>query len=236
MERTAGSTSSIDTLRVTLGRVIGAHGLRGELRVWLDGGTDNNLRAVSSIWLAREEGDPKAVEARVRAVGSGRRGEARLALQGVDGREAAEALRGRLVQADVADLGPLEAGEYYQHELVGCRVEDVDGRVLGVVSGIWETGAADVLVVVDARQRELLIPAAREILREVDVAARRIRIDAPPGLLDPVGKEGDEVGRRAARRSRAKAGARARAQVSRSEPKASEDHQVGEREGPAKAE
>ena len=186
MERTAGSTSSIKPLRVTLGRVIGAHGLRGELRVRLAGGTDNNLRAVSRIWLAREEGDPKAVEARVRAVGSGRRGEARLALEGVDGREAAEALRGRLVQAGVAELGPLEAGEYYQYELVGCRVEEIGRRVLGVVSGIWETGAPDVLVVVDAGQRELLIPAAREILREVDVAARRIVIDPPPGLLDPV--------------------------------------------------
>jgi len=185
MERTAGSTSSIETQRVTLGQVIGAHGLRGELRVRLFEETDNNLRAVSTIWLAREEGDPKAVEARVRTVGSGRRGEARLALEGVEGREAAEALRGRLVQAGVAELGPLEPGEYYQYQLVGCRVEDVDGRVLGVVSGIWETGAPDVLVVVDAGRRELLIPAAREILREVDVAARRITIDAPPGLIDP---------------------------------------------------
>jgi 16S rRNA processing protein RimM len=189
MERTAGSTSSIETLRVTLGQVIGAHGLRGELRVRLFDETDNNLRAVSSIWLAREEGDPKAVEARVRAVGTGRRGEARLALEGVEGREAAEALRGRFVQAGVAELGPLEAGEYYQYELVGCRVEEVDGRVLGVVSGIWETGASDVLVVVDASKREFLIPAAREFLREVDVKARRIVIDAPPGLLDPVGAE-----------------------------------------------
>ena len=47
-------------------------------------------------------------------------------------------------------------------------------------------------------------------------------------------QEADKVGRRAARRSRAKAGARARAQVSRSEPKAGKDHRVGEREGPAK--
>jgi 16S rRNA processing protein RimM len=185
MERTAGSTSSTERERITLGRVIGAHGLRGELRVRLDE-EDNNLHAMASVWLAREEGDPKAVEARVRAVGSGRRGEARLALEGVDSRDAAEALRGRLVQAAVTQLGRLEAGEYYQYELVGCRVEDGAGRVLGVVSGIWETGAPAVLVVVDDdAKREHLIPAVREILREVDVVARRITIDPPPGLLDP---------------------------------------------------
>lgn len=183
MERTAGSTSSIEPERITLGQVIGAHGLRGELRVRLLDETDNNLRALSSVWLAREEGDPKAVEARVRAVGSGRRGEARLALQGVDGREAAEALRGRLVQAGVDQLGPLPPGEYYQYQLVGCRVEDGDGRVLGVVSGIWETGAPAVLVVVDETRREHLIPAASAILRVVDVVARRIVIEAPPGLI-----------------------------------------------------
>ena len=186
MERTAGSTSSTERERVTLGRVIGAHGLRGELRVLLLDGTDNNLNALSSVWLAREEGDPKAVEARVRAVGSGRRGEARLALEGIDGRDAAEALRGRLVQAGIDQLGPLAEGEYYQYELIGCRVEDGAGRVLGVVSEIWETGAPAVLVVVDEdAKREHLIPAAREILREVDVAARRITIDAPPGLIEP---------------------------------------------------
>ena len=185
MERTADSTSSIEPERVTLGQVIGAHGLRGELRVRLHDETDNNLRALSSVWLAREEGDPKAVEARVRAVGSGRRGEARLALEGVDGREAAEALRGRLVQTGVDQLGPLAPGEYYQYQLIGCRVEHGDGRLLGVVSGIWETGAPAVLVVVDETQREHLIPAASGILREVDVVARRITIDAPPGLLEP---------------------------------------------------
>jgi 16S rRNA processing protein RimM len=206
MERTAGSTSStskrkppkaarsepkasedhkVETaLRLTLGRVIGAHGLRGELRVRLLDETDNNLCAGASVWLAREEGDPKAVEARVRAVGSGRRGEARLALEGVESRDAAEALRGRLVVAQVEALAALPEGEYYQYELIGCRVERVDGREVGVVAGIWDTGAAPVLVVVDEARREHLIPAASEILREVDVAARRIVVDAPPGLIE----------------------------------------------------
>jgi 16S rRNA processing protein RimM len=171
---------------VIVGRVVGAHGLRGELRIRLQGDVDNNLQAGSRLRLAREEGDPKAVEARVRAIGSGRRGEARLALEGVESRDAAEALRGRLVLAPATQLAPLADGEYYQYELVGCRVEDGGGRFLGVVQGIWETGAPDVLIVTDGEEpgREHLIPAAGEILREVDLEARRIVIDAPPGLID----------------------------------------------------
>jgi 16S rRNA processing protein RimM len=184
---------------VIVGRVVGAHGLRGELRIRLQGDVDNNLQAGSRLRLAREEGDPKAVEARVRAIGSGRRGEARLALDGVDSREAAEALRGRLVLAPAGHLEPLSEGEYYQYELVGCRVEDGEGRALGVVQGIWETGAPDVLVVVDESEagREYLIPAAEEFLREVDLEARRIVIDAPPGLID-AGSGSTEAGEKEA--------------------------------------
>jgi 16S rRNA processing protein RimM len=67
---------------------------------------------------------------------------------------------------------------------VGCRVEDGAGREIGVVRGIWETGAADVLVIEDAAGREILVPAAESVLREVDLAGGRVVIDAPPGLLD----------------------------------------------------
>ena len=176
MERTAGSTSSIEPLRVTLGRVIGAHGLRGELRVRLAGGTDNNLRAVSRIWLAREEGDPKAVEARVRAVGSGRRGEARLALEGVDGREAAEALRGRWCgpnakqlirwkRASTTSTSSSEAVRGRQGRGARRRGRGSGDRAPDVLS--WWTAANGGPRTADS--------AAREILREVDIAARRNR-------------------------------------------------------------
>jgi 16S rRNA processing protein RimM len=190
MERTAGSTSSTDARApasapggVTLGRVVGVHGLRGELRVRLLDDNDNHLRTLPSVLLGREEGDPKAVEVRVRAVGSGRRGEARLALEGVESREAAEALRGRLVMVRAEHLDPLAPGEYYQYELVGCRVEDGAGCEVGVVRGIWETGGPALLVIARG-EREILIPAVRDFLREVDVVARRIVIDAPTELLE----------------------------------------------------
>ena len=80
-------------------------------------------------------------------------------------------------------LRRLAPGEYYQYQLVGCRVEDLQGRSVGVVRGVWETGAPDVLVIEGDDGVEQLIPCAPEILREVDAEGRRIVIDAPPGLL-----------------------------------------------------
>ena len=96
MGRTADSTSSTEaserapvsaSSRVTLGRVVGAHGLRGELRVRLPDDDHSNLKSMPSLWLGEAEGDPKAVEVPVVAVGSGRRGEARVALAGIESRE-----------------------------------------------------------------------------------------------------------------------------------------------------
>jgi 16S rRNA processing protein RimM len=67
---------------------------------------------------------------------------------------------------------------------VGCRLEGADGTVVGTVRGIWQTGAHDVLVVESDAGVERLVPAAEELLREVDLPGRRIVVEIPPGLLD----------------------------------------------------
>jgi 16S rRNA processing protein RimM len=65
-------------------------------------------------------------------------------------------------------------------------VEARDGEPIGTVKEIWETGAHDVLVVEGPDGRRVLLPAVGEFLREIDVAGRRLVIEAIPGLLDPV--------------------------------------------------
>jgi len=125
-----------------------------------------------------------ALESEIESARPGRESEYRLRLSGVEGRDVAEALRGTTVWARAVDLPALPPGEFYQHELVGCRVEDPEGRVLGVVRAIWQTGAPDVLVIEQESGHELLAPAAESLLREVDVARRRLVIEVPPGLLD----------------------------------------------------
>ena len=191
MERTAGSTSSTEPRRrapaaapggVPLGHVVGAHGLRGALRVRSDGGDATNLLHVRNVRLIRE-GQREAVDYEVTRAELGSRGEIRLVLSGVAGRDAAEALRGSRVLARAEDLERLGEGEYYEYELVGCRVMDGEGRGIGTVRGIWTTGGPDVLVDEDADGVEHLIPTARDIMRRVDIEAREIVIDAIPGLL-----------------------------------------------------
>jgi len=189
MGSTAGSTSSTDAEReprerVVLGRVVGAHGLGGQLRVRYFGGVPDNLMRLKAALLAESEDAADAEPFEVTEVIAGRREEVRMTLAGVENRESAERLRGKLVITDASQLEVLPEGEYYSYELVGCRVEGADGLSIGTVREVWATGAVDVLVVEDAKGAQQLIPAMESQLREVDIEARRIVIEILPGLLD----------------------------------------------------
>ncbi len=170
--------------RVVLARIVGAHALRGEVRARFFGDGPANLLGVPSIWLAAKPDDAAARPYRVLHAGSGRAGEVRLALEGVEGRNAAEELRGLFVLGAQSDLPNLADDDYYWHQLVGCDVEDTAGTLIGRVKELWETGAHDVLVVETQDGRRMLLPTAREIMTTVDLARGRITIDAIPGLLD----------------------------------------------------
>jgi 16S rRNA processing protein RimM len=166
-----------------LGAVAGAHGTHGELRIrWLGDGSGNLMRA-KRIALGRDAGDPGSRWYEVNRAAPGRGREVRVELKGVETREGAEALAGLLAMVEMTDLEPLPPGEHYWFEWIGCTVYASDGRTLGTVRELWDAGAHDVLVVEDQTGRELLLPVAQALLREVDVAARRIVIEVPEGLV-----------------------------------------------------
>jgi len=96
---------------------------------------------------------------------------------GVETRDDAEALRGFEVRIPLSDRAPAPEGTYYQSDLIGCEVVETDGNRLGLVTGWQDYGAAGLLEV-----GELMIPFARSICVEVDMAARRIVVALPEGL------------------------------------------------------
>jgi 16S rRNA processing protein RimM len=168
-----------------LGRVVGAHGLHGEIRIRFLGEDPRNL--VGEVGLARdpEEAHPALHEVRRVRGGSGA-GELVVELDGIEDRDTAEGLRGCWVLLRLERLPALPEGEHYWHELVGCRVETTGGERVGTVRELWETGGHDLLVVEDESARRYLVPTAPDLMREVDVAGRRIVIEPVPGLLEPV--------------------------------------------------
>jgi 16S rRNA processing protein RimM len=94
-----------------------------------------------------------------------------LRLAGCRSREDAEALRGQELLVPLAEAPPLDEGEFWAHELVGCLVVDGE-REIGVVARMVALPSCEALEVGD-----LLIPLVRDAIRSVDVAARRIDVD-----------------------------------------------------------
>lgn len=173
--------------RVIVGQVAGAHGIGGEVRVRVLADDAALLLGAKRFALSRSgPDDPQAAEIENQGGTTGRAGEVRLTLRGVADRDAAEALRGTLLLADVADLPQLPNGGHYWHELIGCAVETAAGERVGTVSGLLDTGAAhDVLQVAGDDGKPRLIPMVGALLRSVDVASRRIVLEDVAGLADP---------------------------------------------------
>ena len=104
-----------------------------------------------------------------------------LKLAGVDDREAAEALRGATIEVPLEQAVRLPPGSYYWHQLIGLAVETKRGESLGRLVDILTTGSNDVYVVRDDA-RELLLPAIRDVIREVDLENGRMVVELLPGL------------------------------------------------------
>lgn len=105
--------------------------------------------------------------------------------RGVDTISAAERLRGAEVRIPVAERPAPPAGEFYHSDLIACRVVDAaTGQEIGRVAEWRDEGGPGLLVVGTAGGEELLIPFARSICVEIDIAAGRIAVNLPEGLKE----------------------------------------------------
>jgi 16S rRNA processing protein RimM len=161
---------------VTLGYVSGPHGLQGWLKVHSDTSPRENIVGYSPWYLIRD-----GERSRWQVNGGRWQGKAVVAkLAGCNDREAAEALTGSVIQIRREQLPDVSApGEYYWVDLVGLRVETLDGVVLGRIERLFETGANDVMVVQGERER-LLPYVWEQVVHSVDLDAGVMRVDWDP--------------------------------------------------------
>jgi 16S rRNA processing protein RimM len=172
------SKTEVDEPTVVVGVVTGVHGLRGEVSI--QNRSDNPDRWIPGGVVLREDGAALTIAASRR---HGRR--LLVTFEGVTDRTAAERLRGAVLVVPESWLPDLSEGEWWAHQLEGCEVRTVSGRVLGVVREVIPNPANDLWVAVDEQGRETLVPALADLLIDVDVAGRSIVVDDVPGLTAP---------------------------------------------------
>jgi 16S rRNA processing protein RimM len=158
---------------VSIGRVSSAHGVRGEIKVQPLTDFPERFDAGESFWLDGQQYVIKTSRWQKNVVV--------IKVDGIDDRDAVEALRGHELQTPEPEALPQDAGVYYQHDIIGLRVEGMDGEALGKVADVLSTGANDVFVVRGPRG-EILLPAVEDVVRQVDIANGRMVVELLPGL------------------------------------------------------
>lgn len=166
---------------VAIGEIARVHGLRGEVRVTPLTDHPERFERVTEcvLWDATRD------ERETRRITTARpHGDALLVtFAGCSAPEHAQALVGRLIALPRSQALPPAEGTFYPWQIEGARVTTEDGRLVGHVTGIEHAGAQD-LWVVAGEGREHLIPAVPDIVLDVDLAAGRVVIRPPEGLLE----------------------------------------------------
>jgi 16S rRNA processing protein RimM len=179
MSSKSSTTEPSDSEDILVGLIHKPHGLRGEVAVEVLSDVPDRFAMGAQLTL-RVPGVPRRAVT-VRSVRSRGRG-ILVAFDGVATREAAETLRGGRLEIERARVPPHDGEQFYQFELAGCRCFD-RGRDLGEVTGVLEDGGG-ALLAVEKGDVKLLIPFVKEFLAAVDLAARRIELELPEGLVD----------------------------------------------------
>lgn len=158
-----------------VGRVLRPHALHGELRVLAFSPSARNLQRGRPVYL----GGVRHIIQRARPD----REAWILQLDAIGGRTEVEALRGELLETPDREVLRDDDDSYFVHELIGLRVATVDGRDLGKLTDVIQTGANDVYVV-EGPGGEVLVPAISEVIASIDSQNGLIRITPLAGMLD----------------------------------------------------
>jgi 16S rRNA processing protein RimM len=174
-------------VEVVVGRIGKPHGIRGEVTV--DVRTDEPDRRFARGTTIRAEA-PAGADRRPSALTVTRarwhQGTLLVTFGELADRNAAEAVRGTVLYATLGrDEAPEDPDEYYDHQLVGLDVVDLDGTPLGTVKALVHGSAQDLLTVRTPDGRDALVPFVTALVPEVDLAAGRLVVADRPGLVSP---------------------------------------------------
>lgn len=164
---------------LAVGKVLNTHGVRGEMKVLPLTSDISRFDYLKSVWV-EENG------ALVRYDVENTRYHKQyvlIKLHSVDTMDKAEEFKDRYLKVDRENARPLDEDEYFIADLIDCEVYE-NGILLGVVTDVLQAGGNDCYVVNGELYGELMIPAVKSFVREVDIKKRKISVTLPEGLVN----------------------------------------------------
>ncbi|HTG68925.1 MAG TPA: ribosome maturation factor RimM [Candidatus Udaeobacter sp.] len=168
----------------TVGKIVNTHGLRGELKILSQTDfADVRFAAGSKLLMLNEE---NGASLEVKVISSRpNKNIYILKLEGFNDINQVEKYKGWVLKVSEANLVDLDEGEYYYHEIIGCRVVTEEGEELGTISEILSPGANDVWVVDRPKGsgKQLLLPVIDEVLISVNTTEKTVTVRLMEGLI-----------------------------------------------------
>ena len=164
---------------VTIGKIVGVHGIKGYVKIHCEAESFSVFAPGHTVIVRNSKGGSRVMEI-VDARPQGRK--QLLLLKGISDRNLAETLPGSDLLVEKSSLPDLEPDTYYWSDIAGMSVISVDGRHVGTVTSLIETGSNDVYVVQTPDAGEILIPAIASVVLEIDLNRKIMRVNLPEGL------------------------------------------------------
>jgi 16S rRNA processing protein RimM len=163
----------------TIGRIVGPFGIRGEVKVFSLSDIPDRFTTVDTVYLG-EQRTPHKIKA-VRPY----KGElVVMKLTEIDDATTAEKLREQELFIPIEAMAILPPDSYYQHDIIGLQVFLLDGTLVGTITDIMSAGGNDVYTINTASGKQVLVPAVKEFIKQVDLIRHVMYIDPIKGLLD----------------------------------------------------
>lgn len=148
---------------IVIGKIVAPHGVRGDVRVIPLTDFPERFNQLKSVFL-----DDKCLK-----IENVRQNKQLLIIKfsGLDDRNTIEPLKGKLLKIARKDAVPLPEGEFYTFDIIGLKVYDSSGCYIGKITEVLKTGSNDVYVASREDQRQVLIPALKKVVTNIDIAA-----------------------------------------------------------------
>lgn len=164
---------------ITIGKITKSQGNKGEVRVLPLTDFPERFEILDKVFLVKTN---RKIEKEIESLRF-HKGFVIIKFTDINDINSAEEIRDFEIRIPEEEILPLKENEYYINQLIGFEVMTVEGKLLGNVSDILITGGVDVLVV-DGEEKEYMIPAALELITEVNEREKRITVKTIPGLLE----------------------------------------------------
>ena len=161
--------------KIKIGRIVNAVALRGEVKIYNYSGYRERYEELDRIIIENEEYESEKVRYQQEMV--------ILKLSGIDNRNAAEAMKNKDVYITEEDLEELPDDTFYIRDLIGLEVVDDSGRI-GVIKDVLQPSSQDVYVIQTDKNQDIMIPAVKEFVKEVNLEEKYIKVSLIEGMLE----------------------------------------------------